>query len=651
MARIFALLALMLCMTGESRLMAAPPPLEVYGSLPQFERAAMSASGDRIAMIAVLGEARRLVIIDRDGKLLAATNVGDAKVRRIAWAGDDRVLVWITATVDLGIGFTASKAELGNVIVIPVNGKPWTIFQGVGTVTGGVRGFYGLLPRNGTYYGYFGGITLTRGADQTLFLKDTSPELYEVNLSTGKTRRIARRVDSDTNHRDWVVNPDGSVAATLDHERANGKWSIRNIAGRTIASGKNPLGGISLVGIGSKADTIIYAQDDETSGRTEWFELPSAGGVATPALGDLRTQSSFFDDNSGQLSGYVTEADVPEAHFFDARREKVMRGTHRAFPGLNVTFWGANQAFDRLLVETNGAGDAGTWWTVDIKTGNADILGSTYAVRGADVGPMRMFAYKAADGLALSGVLTLPPHGDARDLPVVVMPHGGPAARDYPAFDWWAQALAAHGYAVFQPNFRGSTGYGADFEKSGHGEWGRKMQSDISDGLAELVRQRIVDGKRACIMGASYGGYAALAGVTLQQGLYRCAISVGGVADIGRMIATDLIVSGEDKTLGRALKDELGSGRDLKQVSPLALAGRADAPVLLIYGKDDTVVAPQQSMSMGNALRRAGKPVETVVLDKEDHWLSKGKTRLDMLKAAVAFVERLNPADPPPHAP
>jgi dipeptidyl aminopeptidase/acylaminoacyl peptidase len=133
------------------------------------------------------------------------------------------------------------------------------------------------------------------------------------------------------------------------------------------------------------------------------------------------------------------------------------------------------------------------------------------------------------------------------------MPHGGPEARDYPVFDWWAQAFASRGYVVLQPNFRGSTGYGAAFLRAGYGEWGRKMQSDISDGLAFLVDAGIADPGRACIVGASYGGYAALAGVTLQKGLYRCAVSVAGISDLQKMVATDVYESGGDATMARVV--------------------------------------------------------------------------------------------------
>jgi dipeptidyl aminopeptidase/acylaminoacyl peptidase len=235
-------------------------------------------------------------------------------------------------------------------------------------------------------------------------------------------------------------------------------------------------------------------------------------------------------------------------------------------------------------------------------------------------------------------------------LPAIVLPHGGPAARDYPEFDWWAQAFASRGYAVFQPNFRGSTGYGPKLERAGDGQWGRAMQTDISDGLADLVRQGLVDPKRVCIMGGSYGGYAALAGVTLQKGLYRCAVSVAGVSDLQDLAKREIHDSDQDQILSRQLDRQLGPFDALKAVSPIRLADHADAPILLIHGKDDTVVPYAQSVAMEKALKQQGKPVEFVTLPGEDHWLSRGATRLQMLTAADAFIERYNPPDANPAA-
>jgi len=256
-----------------------------------------------------------------------------------------------------------------------------------------------------------------------------------------------------------------------------------------------------------------------------------------------------------------------------------------------------------------------------------------------------MFAYHAADGLALEGVLTLPPGPTRKRLPLVVIPHGGPiGAYDQVRFDFWPQAFASRGYAVFQPNYRGSGGYGAPLREAGFGEWGRKMLSDMSDGVSALAKADVIDPKRVCIAGASYGGYAALAATTIQNGPYRCAVSVSGVSEVG-----SLMVGESSKTANGRYREALlgvtyAADPELQDISPLNHAANASAPILLIHGKDDTVVPFVHSLSMNTELAKAGKPVEFLPLEGEDHWWSKEKTRVQILQGSVAFVEKHNPA-------
>jgi dipeptidyl aminopeptidase/acylaminoacyl peptidase len=173
------------------------------------------------------------------------------------------------------------------------------------------------------------------------------------------------------------------------------------------------------------------------------------------------------------------------------------------------------------------------------------------------------------------------------------------------------------------------------------------MQTNISDGVAELARQGVIDPKRACIVGGSYGGYAALAGVTVQQGLYRCAVSYAGISDLNYFLDREL---GDDRNAGaRYLRKYLGAGPNyaaaMREISPAHFAARADAPVLLIHGLADTVVPIGQSREMERELKRAGKPVDFIQLEGEDHWLSRDATRKAMLAAAIAFVEKYNPTN------
>jgi dipeptidyl aminopeptidase/acylaminoacyl peptidase len=232
-----------------------------------------------------------------------------------------------------------------------------------------------------------------------------------------------------------------------------------------------------------------------------------------------------------------------------------------------------------------------------------------------------------------------------KDLPLVVFPHGGPAARDAPGFDWWAQAMASRGYAVLQVNFRGSGGFGWKFLSSGFGQWGRKMQTDLSDGVRYLAKEGIVDPKRVCIVGASYGGYAAMAGPTLDPGVYRCAAAYAGISDLASF--TPWVKNqngvGSQRYLIRFLGAESAKDPSLSQISPARNVDKVTVPMLLIHGRDDTVVPLAQSQMMADALRKAGKPVDMLVLNSTDHWLSKGETRLAMLQAITAFLEKNNP--------
>jgi dipeptidyl aminopeptidase/acylaminoacyl peptidase len=274
-------------------------------------------------------------------------------------------------------------------------------------------------------------------------------------------------------------------------------------------------------------------------------------------------------------------------------------------------------------------------------------IGPAYeGIKPDDLADVAVAAYPAKDGMKINAFLTLPIGREPKNLPLIVLPHGGPAARDDAGYDWWAQALASRGYAVLQPQFRGSGGFDWSLEAAGFGEYGRKMQSDLSDGVRALAGKGYIDPKRVCIVGASYGGYAALAGVTIEQGVYRCAVAVAGVADMRKMVGDGLVAANRNSTVrywDRFVGAKNPTDPVYDQISPVRHAAQASAPILLIHGRDDTVVPFEESVRMEAALKSANKPVEFVILANEDHWLSREETREQMLKATVTFLEKNNP--------
>jgi dipeptidyl aminopeptidase/acylaminoacyl peptidase len=298
-----------------------------------------------------------------------------------------------------------------------------------------------------------------------------------------------------------------------------------------------------------------------------------------------------------------------------------------------------------LIVRTTYADRAPMFYLFDANERTAKAIGAAYpALDGVRLAPRLPYTYKARDGVEIPGYLTRP-LGVEGPAPLVLLPHRGPTDRDVEGFDWLAHFLASRGYAVLQPNYRGSSGYGRAWEDAGHGGWGiGVMQHDLTDGVAAVVAAGVADPERICIVGASYGGYAALAGAVFTPELYRCAAAINGISDlrdmytlyIGRRDGRSAAMTYWERSMGI---ENVRSPREmLDAASPAEHAGQAKAPVLLIHGRDDAVVPVGQSKKMERALRDAGKTAQLIELEGEDHWLSEATTRLQTLEALDAFL-------------
>jgi dipeptidyl aminopeptidase/acylaminoacyl peptidase len=295
----------------------------------------------------------------------------------------------------------------------------------------------------------------------------------------------------------------------------------------------------------------------------------------------------------------------------------------------------------RVLVKVSTPSTPAMYYLVDFAKGTADIAGEEYpTLAQVPMGELRAITYKARDGQEIPAYLTLPPSAPEQALPMIVLPHGGPEARDYPEFDWLAQFLATRGYVVLQPQFRGSTGFGEAFRLAGYRQWGRLMQDDVTDGVRAMVDQKIADPSRICIVGASYGGYAALAGAAYTNSLYRCAVSISGVSDLPKFIQYQTAQYGDESDAVSDWRDLIGSplSADVVNRSPARAAVNVTASVLLIHGLDDTVVPFEQSKAMDAAMKAAGKQCRLVTLKAEDHWLSRSDTRTQVLTELEQFL-------------
>jgi dipeptidyl aminopeptidase/acylaminoacyl peptidase len=406
----------------------------------------------------------------------------------------------------------------------------------------------------------------------------------------------------------------------------------------------------NLLGYG-RTDQAVIVGYPVGDGQELWEVQLADGSRKKLKIGDLGDNAEpFYDGLTGKLLGFegLVEDDY-SAYWLDAANEDAWESIVAGFPDKKVRLVSATPDRQKLVIFTNGPHDAGTYLLVDVAAKKAIKVGLAYPdLKPEDVATVQYIHYKAADGTIIPAYLTLPNGRDPKNLPLIVLPHGGPGARDQGGFDWFAQPVASRGYAVLQPEYRGSTGYGKAHLEAGYGEWGRKMQTDLSDGVRYLASQGVIDPKRVCIFGWSYGGYAAMAGPAIDPGVYRCAVAGAGVSDLGKMLAWERDRSSKDSIVVRFWKRFMFGSRpqseSLDSVSPARQASRVQVPMLLIHGKQDYTVPVEQSQDYADALKRAGRDVTLVILPNDDHYIdARSASRQRVFDLAIDFLEKHNP--------
>ncbi|MGQ3043522.1 MAG: alpha/beta hydrolase family protein [Brevundimonas aurantiaca] len=619
------------------------PSIAAYAALPAISRVSLSDDGSTLAYLRRQGGASEVIVQTVNGEVLAAIDVSDRRPVGVSWASPDHVLI---RSLVFESQLTIGESLLPQLDIVNVRTKrvARALRSADRAVVNAVYDYW-RGERGGRPVLYVQAMTTERNA--------WTPDIYRIDLDTG------RGVLSSSGLRDtrgYLLGADGEVKLRIasDPETGRIRLSVPQGSGwREIYRRTDLLDGPNVWGFGPQGDTVMVSALED--GENVLLELGLADGSRRRRTDLPAAADQAIYDRTGRLLAIGAGGDSSQWVFFEPKLEAAFDLMHRGLPARQLTVVSYNSDYTKFVFYSEGAGevgDAGTYYIYDAAARSVSVVGRAYPdIRGDQIAFQQAIRYSASDGLEIPAYLTLPPGKDARGLPLIVFPHGGPQSRDYLGFDWWAQAMAARGYAVLQPNFRGSDGLGQAFLEAGYGEWGRKMQTDLSDGVRFLAGRGIIDPEKVCIVGASYGGYAALAGPTLDPGVYRCAVSVAGVSDLRAMLTSETRLSGSgaesrnpiirywNRFMGGA-----GSGdRTLDERSPARQADRVDAPILLIHGRRDTVVPYEQSTIMADALRRAGKPVELIALDGEDHSLSQAETRLQMLEATIRFLEENNP--------
>lgn len=631
---------------------------EAYGRLPAVADVAISPDGRRVALAeSNLAGLTWVSIINLDNPSERTTHgpPDNTQLRGVGWIDDNHVSFVIDRT------YSTDQIPLPGGMRMPGPPRRVDIFRsGVIDVAGGDARVLYTDPENpwadwgaaliapiegdGDYVRLIGGNTnFDRG----------NAAIYRVNLRNGRANRLTPSGTNDDTI-SYGLDQRGRVAVRLDADRESNRWGVYAYEGTTprlLVDGVSPYGAppsmqglmpdgrvvLSMPGEGQGGFATLFAYDRVSGAREILFERD--GLDVAGALSDPWTRN---------IVGAAWIADEVERQYFEADLQSVYDAAVAALGGsVSLSSWSRDRS--RFIIYAERGMDGGGYYLFTPAANTMRRLAMRYPeLAQHPTGERQAIRYRARDGVSIPAILTLP-EGSRTNLPLVLLPHGGPhGPRDDLGFDWWAAFLASRGYAVLQPNYRGSGGYGQAWEEAGYRQWGGLMQHDLDDGVDALARAGIINPANVCIVGASYGGYATLAGVTMTPERYRCGASVAGVSDLSQMLLdTERRTGGDDSMASDWWRQSMGDREEdraaVRAASPVNLADRVTAPVLLIHGNDDTVVPIDQSRRMLRALQGAGKDVRFVELTGDDHWLSDAPTRIRMLREIETFLgEHLN---------
>ena len=619
------------------------PPIEAYGELPEIRRAAISDSGSKVAMVLESDGQTRVAVYDLNGGEPKAVGTGDTQVRGIDFANDD-VLILRASEATRTRGFFGRYEYTG---AFSVDLETMDVQR---LLKGKTRGLWAAQSGLGRIVGY-------SDSSQHVFMPgwwanneyaDPEHHVFRVDLETGRGRILLR---GRTDTTDWIVSGRGEMIAREDYSNSRNAYQIHaNVDGKTkliyeqTDAARPP---VSLIGVMPDQNALVISTD-RVGGYSQIRTLSFDGLVSTPILAKANADVDRIYMNHNQVvHGVRYSGAYPSYEFFDPELDADMAALVEASPNTTVRLIDWSSDWKRLLLKLEGNSTSGMYVYYDRETKQTTRLGDTRPDIPSDaIGSILSFSYAARDGLSIPTILTFPPDAEVETveaLPLIALPHGGPESYDSAGFDWMAQYFANRGYLVLQPNFRGSYGYGTAFVNAGNGEWGGKMQDDITDGVNMLVAEGLADPDRVCIVGASYGGYAALAGGAFTPDLYKCVVAIAPVSDLTMMLTDEREDTGRNHWVIDYWEERMADGdartRKLNAISPARNASAFKAPVLIIHGEDDTVVPMRQSVKMHNVLKRANRSVELIRLSGEDHWLSDSATRLATLRAVSDFVD------------
>lgn len=474
------------------------------------------------------------------------------------------------------------------------------------------------------------------------------PDLYRVNVETGRDALVKRGLNDVQT---WYTDLTGEPRIGQGRKERDGSWVLRirdaeKNEWRRAEDYPGLPADIDIHGFTSNPNHLIISS----------YQGRDTIGLYIYDLVQKQITDKLYHNDNYDAAGVVLSADgdkIIGARYISETRETEMLGEYdtvlsrmrNLFDGYVVQYVDRSNDGEKILFKISNSTDPGNLLIVE-PDGNPVGLGQLYPqINKDDLGAMISVEYPARDGQQIPSFLTLPPAitdaAQLQNLPFIVLPHGGPYARTEERFDYFAQFFASRGYGVLQMNFRGSAGYGKAFEESGRENW-VTMQEDVEDGTRWLISEGLADPKRICIVGWSYGGYAALMGAAKTPELYSCAVSVAGLTDIKDHIRDQKQYRFGAVSMNHFIGEGFEDKDDVRANSPVRIADQIEIPVLLVHGKRDQVVHFDQFTRMRSALKKASAEATYMEFNDGDHYLSLQKDRQGFLSGLEKFLVDVN---------
>jgi len=654
LARMVALASLCMAAARVPAADHAPPPLRIDPLVEQFMQAqavvsaSLSPDGKHIAAIALAGKAHYALLIDtatHAAGLLALprhaviSNVGmQLQPYEATWIDDTRVAVNFTAR---HFEYATGHANYGE--VVGLDGKPL------------VKLGHGMLSIQRDDAGKPTGWVVINSLNPGRWFD-------RVNIDTRETEHYDFELP-DSHPIDLAFDPHGDILAvrTMDTTFWSdvsriALWTRRDVASPWVKADERSIKRDALVPVAASKQPghLVVLSRNGGDRVAAWDYDAAAHAIGARLAGDDHDdlEAATFGTKHGDLLGFSTSGMKPRQIWLEAAMTQVQATVDQAIPD-HVNTILLNGA-DSVVVWSASDVDFGRLSVFDPRTAQAHtVFTANPEADPARMQPMQVIHYPSTDGLSIPAYLTMPGH-PTKPAPLVVLVHGGPVARDRWRWQEDVQMLAAHGYAVLQPQFRGSAGFGLKFEQAGYQQWGRLMQDDVSAGVRDLVARKLVDPARVCIVGGSYGGYAALWGLASTPELYKCGVDVAGVSDIEDMVLHDSL--GSQSAAAREIWSmTIGDPKVMRdnwaQVSPRRHADRISAPVLIVHGDDDRIVPISQGKAMRDVLIDQNKDVQWLAFDAEGHGVSQLVDRRIYYGAMLELLARTIGEGEPPLAP